>query len=231
MRLFALAAAAVLGSGCVINNTCDDQALAITWSFRTIDGLSNQSCAAVGVTAVDVWMNGTYVDRFACSQGGATIVNLAQGTYDVTVEGIAADGVTIINRDQFAASVGSCGTSTYAARPGEGWLRVDYSISPVNTCGGGYIWYSVFDEVAGQVISAIGDTSSSLDKTLFFCPAEVRFPVPYGTYTLDWIQEVASPTTTPTALHQQCSPTTVNVNGPGITALAVVMGPVTGSCF
>jgi hypothetical protein len=231
MRLFALAIAAVLGSGCVVNTACDGSAVAVTWSFRDVNGASNLSCAAVGVTAVDLYFNGQFVDRYACSQGGAT-VPVASGTFDVTVEGIAPDG-TIINRDQFTASVRSCGTTTYAARPGEGDLRIDYSIAPVNSCGGGYIWFSLYDEVAGQVISAIGDTSSSVDKTLFFCPAEVRIPVPYGTYTLDWIQEVATPLTAPTALHQQCSPTTVSVNGPGVTALPVVMGNVVPgvSCF
>jgi hypothetical protein len=54
--------------------------------------------------------------------------------------------------------------------------------------------------------------------------------VPFGSYELDWMQEVVTPTTAPTPKFQACGPIPVTVTAAGVKALQVAMTPYTAAC-
>jgi hypothetical protein len=242
MRSIALAlalTAAPFLSGCLAA-PCDAPTVTIYWELADYLGNQNVSCNSVTTTWVDLYIGPMQPVRVACTNYGTTIdvSNLAPGSYPVTVEGIDADGTTIWSRDQFPVSVGDCGgNATYTARPGEGTLALDYFYPVGGTCSGGYMWYSLFDVVAKQTISAIYGASSTTDKTRYLCgnypppPAyQIEIAVPFGTYELDWIQEVVNPTTTAVPVYQACGPISQAVTGVGVTPLTVGMTPWTAAC-
>jgi len=235
MNKLALAAAALLPlvSGCV-SSTCDVPTVTIDWALQDVNG-ARWDCGAAGVAYVDVYFDGTnWSARYDCAAGGALIdvSGFAPGAYPVTVEGIGSDQATIYDRAQFNVSVQECTGSAYYPVLGEGQLEIDYHFSP-DVCHGGYMWYALYDEVAGQYISAVYfDTQPASWKDYYGCYSTaggtpLSFPVPYGRYTLAWIQEVMNPLAPLEAdvnpVQQACVQPPVDVTGPGTTFYPVTL--------
>lgn len=216
MKRIALMLAAVgLGSGCIVSTTtpCDPGALSVDWAFVDIAGTSNLACSDPGlsatITSVDVYVDG-YLEAFnvSCTTYGVVVPGLAGGWHDVQVEGFS--GSTIITRDQFSVEV--CGDTATTAQAGEGEIE----FLPA-ACSGGYMDYSLTDmsPPSPYVISSI---TTKLGNTTFPCASGVYFPVPYGNYRLDWIEERTS---SGALLYGLCTPTSVGVFGPGTTSRTV----------
>jgi hypothetical protein len=212
-------------------SSCIDTQLAIAWELRDSAGNFNVSCGSVTTFFVDIYVATLPPVRAPCASHVATVdtSGLAPGSYVATVEGIDADGATIWSRDQFSVTVGSCNPS-YTARPGEGTLELAYAYPNGVGCSSGYMWYSLFDEVAGQTISAIYAGSLAIFKTFYACGDSVQVAVPFGTYTLDWMQEVQNPTTVPTPVMQACGPVRAAVSAPGVTSMPVGMTAYVAAC-
>jgi hypothetical protein len=215
----ALLAAALLPllGGC-ISNTCNYPTVTLQWSLQDLNGLS-WKCGPAGVSTVDVYINDALVANRPCTDYGATIdvSHLAPGPYPVVVEGLGADGYIYDRSLPFDVSVGECGDSYAAPVLGEALLDIAYGFSP-NVCHGGYMWYALWDEVAGLYISVV-DAASGAYRDDYDCPGLVKplqFSVPFGSYTLAWIQEVVDPLATAVPVQQACVqlPPLV-VDGPG----------------
>jgi hypothetical protein len=194
-RLIALLAVSTLGTGCVVSDTCDFRTVSIGWpSFALANGSVTTSCAAAGVDTVNVYMDSDFVGNLACTTGGVNVVDVPAGSHIFTVEGL--DGGTIVLRDEFGIGGNGCGTVLRDTQPGEGTFELAYSFTPVNECtpGGSYIWFSLRDDVLGEVVVAVDETSA--DPELYLCSEVIRFALPNGPYTLLRTEEavVSGPT-------------------------------------
>jgi hypothetical protein len=240
MRTLALSlAAALFGTGCIVTTDCDRRSITVDWvSFQFADGRTTTSCAVAGVAFVDVFIDGQPVvaNGFVCSDGGATIVDVARGARLVTVEGVAADG-RILYRDERTISTDACGDVLASFFPAEGVVDLRYAFSPDDVCfaNPSYIWFSVFDRILNQTVVQIDATSSTLDKTRYVCASEVNAPVftlPAGVYDLDWIEERV-PTATPgvfAVTARNCTRNSFDVNGGTLTNVPVTLTDATAPC-
>jgi len=203
MRLLALLAVTALGSGCYVS-TCDTPSYSVSWRFRgQAAGVSNLRCSDTGpgqlsaaIAYVDVYMNDVRVVSAApCTDYGATVLDVLDGSYDVRVEGLDAS-LFVVNRDQFTTRVGSCGQTANAAQPSEGTLELDW-VPPGSTCvSGAAIWFRVTDRTATPpaVVYVVDELSSAADRILYACSGPtIQLPVASGHYSLDWIEEVSNP--------------------------------------
>jgi hypothetical protein len=237
MRTLALVAAALMPffSGCV-SNTCDFPTATLQWQLQDPGG-TPWSCYQAGVAWVDVYVGTSQPYRFPCTDGGAVIdlTPFAAGTYPTTVEGVGSDLVTIYNRARpLDLTVTSCGGGQYYPVLGEGLLDIDYHFSPDVCTPGGYMWFALYDEVAGNYISTVNASTPVVSpdytvwQTYYGCYSTgggtpLRFPVPFGTYTLAWIQEVVSPLASPAAVQQACVQPSVQVTSAGTTLYPVML--------
>jgi hypothetical protein len=228
-RVLLLAATALLGSGCIVNNDCVGRTITVQWGtvrsgalvdvFTAGDG-SLLSCSQAGVAFVDIFMNGTPVDRWNCTDGGATITNVASGSYTLTVEGVEAGG-RIAFRDEFPVNSTACGDQLVQAQPGEGWLDVNYAFQGGGSCAANpsYLWFSMHDDVASAVVAQVDQGSA---PTQYQCgvyanpptsipPNALFLPLPAGRYTLSWIEERIPVTGGFALAGAYCSPTPFTV--------------------
>jgi hypothetical protein len=239
MNKLALAAAALLPlvSGCV-SSTCDYPTVTIDWALQDANG-ARWDCGTAGVTYVDVYFDGTsWSARYNCNAGAALIdvSGFAPGVYPVTVEGVGSDQVTIYDRAQFNVTVQECTGSAYYPVLGEAMLDIDYHFgvpgTPADVCHGGSMWYALFDEVAQGYISSVELGSDPAWKDYYSCGGTpVTFSVPFGRYTLAWMQEVQDPLTAPVAVYQACVQPPVDVTGPGTTFYPVTLSDNTVAPF
>jgi hypothetical protein len=230
MRKLALLAVVLvpLVSGCV-SRTCDIPTVSIDWRLQDPDGIP-WGCFAASVAYVDIYIGTAQPIRYNCSSGGADIdvSGFAPGSYPVTVEGVDVDGV-IIDRALFNVRVGDCGGSLYSAVLAEGRLEIDYHFAPVDACHGGYMWFALQDDTTDQDISIVDAATPvappdyTVWQNYYGCYSSptsgtpLRFPVPYGPYTLRGIQEVVNPLTTPVSAYEMCTPSSFTIGAPGIT--------------
>lgn len=235
MRTLALAlSAAVLGTGCFVgtDDGCDPRTITVEWStFLTGDG-ARLGCTAAGVAFVDIYMDGTLVESWNCGDQGALITDVQPGSYLLTVEGVESNG-RIAFRDEQQIDAGACGGRLMRAVPAEGFVELEYAFSPSNVCADdpSYLWFQVFDEVAGGVTAAVDAASPTVDKVRYLCPDALIFPLPAGPHTLDWMQEMVQ--TGPGAFAvtgAQCSPTGFDVPRGGSVGVPVVMTDATVPC-
>ncbi len=239
-RLVLLAAAALLGSGCIVHNDhCNAPTLTVEWNgFTGGDGVA-RGCTAAGVANVDIYMDGTFVSTWPCTDGGALITNVASGTYTLTVEGIESGG-RIAYRDEFSATAGSCGDRLYQAQPAEGWVDVNYAFQGGGSCVGSlsnpsFMWFSVFDQVANGVAAEVSEKTPGAE-TQYWCGVYANnpdpslaahalfFPLPAGTFTMRWIEE-RQPTST--VVGASCTPFDFTVPGGTTTTIPDLSSPVT----
>jgi len=232
LALLAFASLPLLG-GCFVQ-PCDGPTATISWTLQNTSGVE-WNCAAAGVATVDVYIGSAGPVSFRCAdyQGVVDLSAFAPGTHQATVEGIGADGV-IYDRAQFNVTVGDCGGGRYNPVLGEAMLDIDYHFGPTpgtDVCyggGQGYIWFALWDEVAGAWLSRITTSSSTAFPSWrdhYACGTSVQFPVPFGSYTLQGIQEVTSPLTTPTAVAETCTATGVVVDHLGVGTVTYLTPP------
>jgi hypothetical protein len=162
----------------------------LEWDFQLANGTVpggtvSQICAAAGVTYVDVYMNGQPVDPdgFWCTEGGATVVEIPEGRYLFTVQGVDASEL-IRYRHQFEVD-SRCGDQFLATRPAAGRVNLDYSL-PDGVCAdaGTFMHFDVRDEITArrvpieQILSPVACGPDALVRAL-----------PAGSYTLEWMEE------------------------------------------
>jgi hypothetical protein len=226
-RFVLLAAAALLGSGCIVHNdntggSCPPPTITVQWNTFTGGDNIARGCNAAGVASVDIFMDGANVSTWPCTDGGAVITNVPSGTHQLTVEGIEPSG-RIAYRDQFNASAGACGDTLYNAQPAEGWLDVNYAFPAGGSCAGNpsYLWFSITDDIAGAVVARVDENSS---PTQYVCgvyanppssipPNALFLPLPEGTYHLNWIEERLPQSGVYVLSGSNCSPTPFSVAG------------------
>jgi hypothetical protein len=191
-RLALLLAAAVLGTGCYTTNTCDTRDLTLTWSG--FDGPAagvNQACGAVGITSVDVFLDGQPVTTVPCTDYGVIIANVRSGAQLLTVEGIDGSGA-IRFRDEASINPSGCGNFSLGVRPAAGTVNLNYGFQSGSTCASAssFMWFSVLDTIANQTAAVVDSLSPLADKRSFACGPDVLISLPQGSYQLDFMQEV-----------------------------------------
>jgi hypothetical protein len=231
MRKLAILAAALMPllGGCV-SNSCDVPTITIRWTQQDSAG-QGVSCVGAYTPTVHVWLDGIFVAEYACAAGGAVIdvSGLPLGTHLATVEGIGADG-WIYDRAEFDVVVGDCGGSAYYPVLGEGQLRIAYAL-PGNQCTANpsYLWFSLIDDVTGL---PIWWADASINAARYDCndplTNDILLDVPFGSFTLDWIQEVNA---SGLAVQQNCVDQQALVNGAGITSLPVTLSAPGAACY
>src|SRR5512138_1156955 len=248
-RLALSLAALVVGSGCIVSDThpvACDRNVTVEWpQFLAADGTTYPStvdgCARAAIVAVDVFLDDALVDRFACSDGGVTITGVPSGSHTITVEGIEA-GSRIAFRDDFVDSATTCGDRLVQAEPAEGFLDLQYSFGG-GTCIGtvanpSYIWFSVYDQLAGQVTAEVGPASHLSDQPRYKCgspPVRPVLPLPAGPYTVRWVEETVlnqdGQTFTVTARNCAPTPTSTSVTGATTTPFPVALADSNVACL
>lgn len=223
-RIAFLLAAVGLGSGCVVTSapTCDPGDLLVNWTFVDVAGTGGLACNDAGLSAiidsVDVYVDDNLEGSIIpCADYGFLVPTLAAGWHTVRIEGFA--GSTIIARAFFSLEV--CGNTVVDAQAGEGEIE----FLPA-ACSGGYMDYLLTD-ITPPAPYTISSITTKLGDTTFPCASGVYFPVPYGNYRLDWIEER---TNTGTFLYGLCTPTYLNVVGPGTTSKTVSLNQTTPAC-
>jgi hypothetical protein len=222
--------------GTRLQTTCAPPTATLYWRLQDASG-TQLTCAAAGVAWVDVRLGAAPPVRFDCTQLGGTVPlsGLSPGPHPTTVEGLGPDGTTVRLRAQLEVTAPACGDSPYSPMLGEALLNVAYDFSPVDACHGGAIWFTLYDEVSRTYVSAVYPPSSDFWKSYFACPAgaartPLSFFVPFGRYTLAWIQEVMTPLTSPSPAWQACGVGPFTIDAPGIANLPVTLTPWASPC-
>ncbi len=193
-RLLVLLAVSLLGTGCVVRDTCDIRTVSVGWpSFHRADG-ATVGCADAGVRNVDVWVDGGSqpAATVPCSAGGVEI-DVASGPHEWVIEGVNTAGA-IVNRDTFTTNGDDCGVLVRDTQPAAGYVDLSYRFvehgAPLadQTCAGDWLWVSIFDKVANQ--AAVLVDQNSFPQT-YTCgdPYPFVLPLPVGSYTFDWMEE------------------------------------------
>ena len=215
-RLALLLAASLMGTGCVVSDDsthatpCYPSTITARWpSFLLANGAVTTSCATAGVAGVDVYLNGGLVQRVSCGAGGLTITTPPAGSSVLTIEGVDSAG-TILLRDELNVTPGACGDVIVDAQPAEGTLELAYSFTPTDVCtaGGSYMWFSVYDEIVGDVTAVADETANT---TRYVCGDLIRFPMPAGPYRLLRTEEVVPSGGTYLASAVNCNQTSFSV--------------------
>ncbi|HYD52531.1 MAG TPA: hypothetical protein VEA99_07885 [Gemmatimonadaceae bacterium] len=196
-RLLALVAVACLGTGCIVEDTCEVRSVVISWpDFHRADG-ELVGCAGAGVSAVRVWMDGLQVldpggnGDFPCAAGGLEVTGVFAGVHDWSVEGTDSFG-RIVNRDTFSTAGDGCGTLFETTRPAQGRVDLRYQFyaggAPLQDqqCVGDFLWLSIYDVLAND-FAALSDLES--DPEAYTCGGDFVLELPVGSYVLDWMEE------------------------------------------
>ena len=211
-RVLLLAAAALLGSGCIVSNndptpTCPPSTITVTWNGFTRGDGAVLTCSQALVSGVDIFMNGQPVSTWNCTDGGATITQVQPGTYTLDVEGVESGG-RIAFRDEFTVSTDGCGDHLVHAQPAEGYV----DLNP-NCVSGSLLWFSVFDEIANKETVRVDGSTTPVD---FACGSTTAnlFPLPAGPHRMQWLEEVVQQSPTSFLVTgAYCAPTEFTVQG------------------
>ncbi len=200
-RLLALVAVAALGTGCVVEETCEVRTVVISWpDFHRADGRV-VGCSAAGVTDVRVWMDGYQVldgagnGDFPCGAGGLEVFDVFAGVHDWSVEGIDSSD-RIVNRATFSTSGDGCGTLFERTRPAQGSVDLRYQFYSSGTplqnqeCLGDFLWLSIYDAIAKD-FAALSDLDTF--PQAYGCGGDFVLDLPVGSYVLDWMEEAGPP--------------------------------------
>lgn len=200
-RLLALVAAASLGTGCIVSDTCDLRTVQITWdSFLRADGTTTTSCADASLGAsseaaiIDVWIDGQYDGSAYCNTGFLDVFDVGPGRHDVTVEARDADDFIILRDDYSFDAPDACGDILVDSQPAEGWASISYGfydgtvVANPNACiPGSSLWLQITDRIADQPAYQI--TSTTAETPACTASRNVRLPLATGSYTFDWMEE------------------------------------------
>jgi hypothetical protein len=234
-RLALLLATSLLGTGCIVSdhNDCGFGSFTVEWpSFQLADGSVTPSCGVAGVAYVDVFLNNALVQRFNCADGGAVVTGVDSASYLLTVEAVDSSG-RILLRDEQQVGADRCADRLVQFRPSEGFVELSYAFVNNGTCitpGPSYLWFSIFDQVANATTVQIDQASPLGDQILYACGDQrgIVFPLPTGTYDLDWIEERQSPAFNVTGAN--CSRATFAIVPGQQTVVSSVLADTTVAC-
>jgi hypothetical protein len=175
-----LVAAGALSTGCGgggSSNHCA-RTVSIGWPNFLLESGAVQGCNLAGVTTVEVFVDGTSVGKFPCSNGGVDVTGV-DSARTFTVEGLDGAG-TIILRDEVTAG-GTCANVLVNTQPAEGTFTLDYHFTPTDVCTtGSVIWFALKDNISGDVIAV----DESHNPNTYACGVGISFPLASGDYTL-----------------------------------------------
>lgn len=203
-RLLIVVAAGLLGTGCVSHDTCDVRTVHVRWdSFQLADGSKSNSCSTASVRfdplvdSVDVFLDGQPVaaNVFPCTWYGVDIDGVGSGSHELIVEGLDVHK-SIVLRDWVAFTASdSCGDLRVDTQPAEGFVDVAYDfysgsqLANPNACtANSVIAFSITDTVASTPAYPDGSSVSCSDTRASL------IPLAYGSYQLNWLQEVQGST-------------------------------------
>lgn len=199
-RVFVLVVASLLGTGCIVSDTCDARTVSIGWSsFRLANGTVVASCSAAAVSSVSVFLDDTPVTTLACDAGGVNVTGvLNDGTHLFTVEGLDSVSGAIALRDEVAVGNSNCNDQLVDTQPSEGTFVLDFSFTPdfCTSATDSFIWFSIRDDISGDVI-AVDQTHTPQAYTCgngaTTTPLPISFALASGPYTLQRTEEVVYP--------------------------------------
>ena len=213
MKRLVLALATTLGgTACYQPPACTSRSVTVGWShgFDGPGAVSAQPCGTTsGVYFVDLFINGQQVTgpvgngHFACGDLSEVIDGIQDGPTEVTVEGVALDGSTILYRDVQSFTAGGCNDFLVSAAPSAGFVSFGYqfyagaTLLPPSSqvCAGPYLWLSVYDRAVGAVTVLADATSTPQAYACDSGTLSLQFQLPTGVYDLRWMEEHgASPT-------------------------------------
>lgn len=188
-RLLALVAVASLGTGCVVDDTCD---VRISWpDFQPADGSQPiASCFGAGVDSIDVWVDGGAAPRASVPCDGRDYVDLrvSPGYHFYSVEAIQDGRIAYRHAFEFDDS---CGLVEFVTRPAAGRLDLQYLFysggqplppqEQVCSSENALLFLSVYDWIASSY-AVPGDAA-------YECGGPFVLELPAGDYTLDWMEE------------------------------------------
>ncbi|HVO21764.1 MAG TPA: hypothetical protein VMU15_21110 [Anaeromyxobacter sp.] len=204
-------AAWAMSTGCVVNDSCDpysdagcpgpcaSRTVAVGWpSFLLADHTVTSSCATAQVSTVDVYMDDQPVTSLPCSSGGVNVTGVPNnGDHRFTVEALDSTTGAIALRDEQTVSDSNCTDLLLNTQPSEGTWVLNYSFTPdlCTSATSSYIWFTLHDEIANQVIAVDG----SHTPQAWTCgggtttPVPISLPLASGSYTLQRTEEVLYP--------------------------------------
>jgi hypothetical protein len=226
-RLIVLLVVSMLGTGCVVHDTCDAKTVSLGWSsFRLDNNAVVSTCSQAGVSQVDVFMDDVPVVSVNCTDGGVNVTGvLNDSSHLFTIEGIDAVSGAISLRDEVSVPPSNCTNPLVDTQPSQGAFVLDFSfISGPNFCSSAtnsFIWFTIKDNISGDLIAVDRNTS----PTLYTCgngstvPVPIPFPLASGPYTLQRTEEVIIPGNT--QLAGNCNATGFTMAGGTQTSLGV----------
>lgn len=214
-RIAFVAAAALLGTGCISSTTTPPPPggdVALYWQFRDYDGnVSGASgagtgCGVAGVTevGVDIWRGATLVvsENVPCAQVGTAGVayTLPVGTYSYALTGYRGpDAVFASSERSIEAMQGMLmeDDATLDVVSTTLPLTIYYQMNGAYTCAGVNNVY--FRILTGNQATVVANDQVACD------PSAYGFTLPYdeqvGSYYFEWLQ---ARTATPTAVYELC---------------------------
>jgi hypothetical protein len=239
--------AAPLLAGCPTSPP-PDRVLEVRWTLRSAAG-ATIGCAqqAPVATTVRVIADRTLVATAPCADGAVQVEGLPAGPHRLTVE--ALSGQVLAYRAWADVTVAPSGLTRADLAPARGTLHVDYSTTtglcrpetdpPTVTS---YMWFRLTEDAYGIEWQAITDQTTGNAVFTYQCidgaglPADaapLRFELPWGNYTLQWLKAVLRPDQVPPTrrdLYAHCTPLQVTVEAaPAAVVLPVELAPVVGS--
>ncbi len=194
--LIALVAVSMLGTGCIVHDTCDSHTVWIEWTGFT-RAVSGGYQTTVGTCFSDFAEMHVFVDSDTsgftapCSDGSIPFT-LPTGSHRAIVEAVDTAG-TPLARDEVSFYVSdSCSDQTVNTYPGESVVTLDYTV-PAGTCSGSFLWFKVDDALAGP-IAEVDEKSSLSDQERYHCGDPIQIILPAGDLSLDRIEQVTFPT-------------------------------------
>lgn len=193
-RLLVLSIASMLGTGCVVSNTCD-RVVRFTWSeFLLADGSPGFTCSTATfdgtpVQFVDIFVDGGFATSANCTRGFADVSGIGGGSHSVTLEGVASDGKTVLTRDEFFFDAPSdCVDTAVDSTPAEGFVDLNYHFvnGGVDACvAGSELWLHITDTLANVPAYNLASHGSARA-----CSGHLlELPIAAGTYRFDWMEE------------------------------------------
>jgi hypothetical protein len=192
-QTFVFLAAGLLGTGCVVSDHCHTHTVWVGWSsfVRATPSGYGTTASCAGISRIDVYVDGAQSPASAYCSDNEVAVDLQSGAHTATVEAIGTDNYPLL-RDQVSFTVfDSCANQSVDTQPSEGVVTLNYDFGGSDCVqGGSYIWFNVYDEIAGLDIAGVNGNSPN--PAVYACNASFvpPFALPAGDYTLDWMEEV-----------------------------------------
>lgn len=194
----ALAAVAVLGTGCIVHNdpphapACA-RSVTVDWTFRNYTGTVDPRCANMGVDELDLYVNNAYIGTYPCAGPAVTIDGISAGTQSVRVDAIDLNNHLglganrIAYRDLFTLDTNACGDHPVLSEAAEARVNLDYVVDAAPPCANGpcVVYYQVTDQITGTVAANYAQYAA------VGYPNDVVVFLPLGSFKIDFMQVVS----------------------------------------